>query len=349
MSFPRLLVVCQAVDTRDPVLGFFHTWLREFASRAGRVHVVCLKEGAHSLPQNVTVHSLGKESGASRMRYVVNFYVHLARLRGEYDAVFVHMNQEYVLLAGLLWLLTGKRVVLWRNHKKGGVLTRIASLLAHSVCYTSASAYVAGYGNAHRMPLGVDTELFKPSEKEPKSILFLGRMDEVKNADVFIEALAILRGRGIQFHADLYGEPTNPSSAYAKNIRKRAEPLVHAGVLSLHGSVTHEAAAGLFAKHAVYVNLTPSGSFDKTIGEAMAAGCIVVAANDAVQSELPEGCFVETLDAQGVADSLVRAIDNNPRVIGEKARAFVEAHHSIMQLMDELPALFRDDSTIQRV
>ncbi|MBI4086504.1 hypothetical protein HY416_00780 [Candidatus Kaiserbacteria bacterium] len=57
----KLLICTQTVDRGDPTLGFFHEWIAEFARHCERVIVVCLFEGEHSLPENVTVLSLGKE------------------------------------------------------------------------------------------------------------------------------------------------------------------------------------------------------------------------------------------------------------------------------------------------
>ena len=45
----KLLIMTQAVDQNDPVLGFFHRWIEEFSRHCERVHVICLKEGEHSL------------------------------------------------------------------------------------------------------------------------------------------------------------------------------------------------------------------------------------------------------------------------------------------------------------
>src|SRR3989338_2530121 len=104
----RLLICTQAVDTEDPVLGFFHQWIEEFAKHAEKITVICLGEGTHRLPEHVSIWSLGKEpvqqdfmiyhKALRRVRYVVWFWRLAWRLRNEYDAVFVHMNQEYVLL-----------------------------------------------------------------------------------------------------------------------------------------------------------------------------------------------------------------------------------------------------------
>ena len=107
----KLLITTQAVDLDDPVLGFFHRWIEELSKRFDTISVICLKEGRHSLPANVSVYSLGKEGGVSRIAYVLNFYRYIWKLRNDYDAVFVHMNQEYVLLGWKFWWLLGKRVV----------------------------------------------------------------------------------------------------------------------------------------------------------------------------------------------------------------------------------------------
>ena len=139
----RLLITTQAVDLDDPILGFFHSWIKALSQNCASVHVICLKEGRYNLPSNVRVHSLGKEGGQSRLKYIWRFYKYIWTLRNEYDSVFVHMNQEYVLFGGKFWRFLGKRVVLWRNHKIGSVWTHVAAMLSNIVCYTSPSAYVA--------------------------------------------------------------------------------------------------------------------------------------------------------------------------------------------------------------
>jgi hypothetical protein len=46
----RLLIVTQAIDAEDPVLGFFVRWVEELAKKAEMVEVICLKEGNALLP-----------------------------------------------------------------------------------------------------------------------------------------------------------------------------------------------------------------------------------------------------------------------------------------------------------
>ncbi|MBI4087790.1 glycosyltransferase family 4 protein [Candidatus Kaiserbacteria bacterium] len=336
----RLLVCTQAVDRDDPVLGFFHQWLAEFARRAEHVHVICLKEGSHALPTNVSVHSLGKESGRSLFKYLLRFFSYVWRLRNEYDAVFVHMNEEYVLLGGLLWRMLGKRIVLWRNHKIGSFLTRIASSLAHVVCFTSPAAYVAGYKNAVRMPIGVDTDRFAPrGERARSSILFLGRLDAVKNPETFLQALTRLAEEQVRFSADVYGDPSEGREEYARRLKEtyRNNPSIR-----FFPSVRNEETPPIYAAHDVYVNLTPSGSFDKTIGEAMASGCVAVVANDAVKVALGSGLLAPPNDRVRVADAIHKALSLTPderRAIVKKQREYIEREHSLSLLVEKLGQL----------
>ncbi|HRH30994.1 MAG TPA: hypothetical protein PK886_02950, partial [Candidatus Paceibacterota bacterium] len=97
----KILITTQIIDTNDPILGFFHSWLKEFSKNFERVVVVCLKKGEFDLLENVEVLSLGKEGGVSRIKYIFNFYKYIFKERKNYDVVFVHMNEEYVLLGGI--------------------------------------------------------------------------------------------------------------------------------------------------------------------------------------------------------------------------------------------------------
>lgn len=171
----KLLIVTQVVDRNHPILGFFHRWIEEFAKHTETLHVIALQVGEYELPKNVTVHSLGKEEGSGKIERVMRFYKYVWSLGDEYDAVFVHMNPEYVVLAGFWWRMMGKRVSLWYNHTVGSFWLRIAKFLVKRVFHTSPYAFPARYKNAERMPAGIDTELFKPRpevKKISKSIYY---------------------------------------------------------------------------------------------------------------------------------------------------------------------------------
>jgi glycosyltransferase involved in cell wall biosynthesis len=341
----RLLIATQAADAHDPALSFFLPWITSLAPHFDHIHVICLKQGEHPLPSNVTVHSLGKEEGQSRVKYVFRFYRYLFSLRKEYDAVFVHMNSEYMALGGIFWRLMGKRTVLWRNHVLRGFSTWLGAHIAHTVLYTSPSSYTARFKNGVRMPIGIDTNRFMPAASvEKNSILFLGRLDEIKHPDVFVKALELLKERGVSFKADIVGEPTDPASGYAHMVRNRAATLALEGDLAMHPAVSNTETPALYASHAIYVNLTPSGSFDKTIGEAASSGAIVVAANNVVRDLIPKEMLVNPVVPESVATGIEYALKMKPAeraALSAKLREWVIREHSLALLTERLVALLQ--------
>ncbi len=338
----KLLITTQVVDYDDPILGFFHNWIIELAKSAESIEVICLKEGRHHLPENVRVHSLLKERGRPkfipRIIYSIRFIKYAWRLRNKYDEVFVHMNEEYIVLGGLIWRFLGKRITLWRNFKTGSYMTPIACRLAQKVCYTSPDSFTSRYKNTVQMPIGVDTHLFKPSDTKLASntILFFGRLDEIKRPDIFLSALQILAAKKIGYEAHIYGDPTTDNEKYAEDLKSQYKNIPN---IYFHAGVSNKEAAEIYKKHAIYVNLTPSGSFDKTIGEAMASGCLVITGNNAVKEIMPAELFVDEETGENVVRALEKALslsENERAQITKKQRAFIEEKHSLSLLAKKL-------------
>ncbi|MBI5645190.1 glycosyltransferase [Candidatus Kaiserbacteria bacterium] len=286
----KILLTTQVVDEKDPYLSFFVLWLKEFSRHFQTIHVVCLKEGTHSLPGNVRVHSLGKPSFAKategagrriflRLQYISRLLWYAWTLRSEYDAVFVHMNQEYVLIAGVLWKLLGKQIYLWRNHYAGDVRTDIAALLCKKVFCTSKFSHTAKYKKTVLMPVGVDTDRFQTAEgveRVSRSVLFFGRFAPSKKPDLLVSALKELTQRGVQFFASFYGSALPADQEYREQVMEDARSLTQ---IQFFEGIPNAEAPRTFSAHDIYVDLGRSGMYNKTIFEAAACGCLVLAAS----------------------------------------------------------------------
>lgn len=287
----KLLVVTQKIDKNDPILGFFHKWIEEFNKNFEKVTVICLEKGESELPESIKVLSLGKEAGESKLKYLLNFLQYIWQEKDNYDAVFVHMNQEYVLLAGDIWRLLGKKVYLWRNHAKGSFLTKWAVLLSHKVFYTSPSSFTARFKNSVQMPMGIDTEFFKPDtsvQRIPNSALFLGRISPVKKVLEFIDWV-----ENTDYHATIAGPILPEDKEYGELVQHRV--LDSGGKVEYVGPVTQEEARKLYRTHEIYANFTPVGSFDKTIIEAAACGSKLEVRNPDLKNFKVEDHSIERL------------------------------------------------------
>lgn len=337
----RLLVCTQKVDKNDAVLGFFHGWLFELAKRYERVTVICLGKGEYDLPKNVKVLSLGKEEGKSRLQYMLNFYKYIWQERKNYDTVFVHMNEEYVLLGWKIWKLLGKNIYLWRNHKIGSILTRLAVMFSNAVFYTSKGSFTAQFVKSKMMPVGIDSNFFARKSniaKIPRSILFLGRISPVKNVDTFVDALLILQKKNVEFNAYIYGTAPETDRAYFEKIKTQAQSLIKNGKLVFKNEVPNTNTPEIYNAHEIFVNLTSSGSFDKTIIEAMLCENVVLISNESLRDFVGEEYMFKNRDADNLATKLTYFLDMNNEEKEKRGKILrsIAKKHSLEKLMDEL-------------
>ncbi|MDB5239097.1 MAG: hypothetical protein JWO00_432 [Candidatus Parcubacteria bacterium] len=303
----RLLVITQKIDRTDPVLGFFHRWVEEFSKHLKSVVVVCLQKGDYDLPGNVSVLSLGKEKRQSRTKYVFLLFYFSIRYFNRYDAVLVHMNQEYILTAGWLWKLLGKKIYMWRNHYSGSMLTDISAMFCTKIFCTSHYSYTAKFKKTRFMPVGIDTEIFRQDDsvqRIPGSVLSLGRISPSKNVHVLIEALKILHGKGMDFLADIIGDAPAGDEAYAESLRKTVGEAGLGDRIRFIPGIPNVQTPKVYSAHQIFVNLSPNGMYDKTIFEGMACGCFVFASNDDLRAKIDGAFMFPYGDAAALAERI---------------------------------------------
>lgn len=340
----RLLIFTQKVDRNDPVLGFFHRWLEEFAKHTEKIIVICLYEGSHSLPRNVQVLSLGKEKGGKfkTLRYIVRFYHYTFSKRREYDAVFTHMNPEYVVLGGPLWKLWNKQVALWYNHKKGGIRARIAAFFADIIFYTSPDAFMSRFKKAERIGAGIDTTLFRHDDRItriPHSILSLGRISPVKHIETIIEALTLLDKKGIDFTASIYGDPTDADGAYYGRMRSLAKELERKGKITFVPGLPNTQVPDIMNRFELFVNMTPSGSFDKTILEASSCEMLVISCNRSFQNIISPHLLVTGPHSTNLAEKIKHVLslsEEEKDQMGKIIRKNTVEHHDLRVVMPKV-------------
>ena len=343
----RLLIITQKVDKNDPILGFFHRWIEEFAKYCQSIIVICLQKGEYDLSKNIKILSLGKEKGKSKIKYIFNFYKHIWHERKNYDAVFVHMNQEYVLLGWKFWKLWNKKIFLWRNHIKGHFITRLSVFFSNKVFCTSPQSFTARFKKTKIMPAGIDIDFFKPDfsvQRNPNSILFLGRIDPVKNVDIFVESLKKLRDEGVKFSATIGGEASDKFAEYEKIIRDKVSEYHLSDKIIFTGAVSKSEALKLYREHEFYVNATPSGSFDKTILEAMACETLPIVSNKSFIGILQKKLIFTENNPKELAEKIKRIMrlgEQEKKNIAVKLRNIVVENHSIRILTR---AIFNDDN-----
>lgn len=320
----KLLITTQAVDAQDPVLGFFVRWIEEFARHCEEVTVICLRQGAHQLPSNVRVFELGGTNKLSRAYALLRGAI---RFRANYDSVFVHMNPEYLVAAGWLWRLLGKRTVLWYTHKHVDTKLRIAVCVADKVLSASKESFRLATRKLRIVGHGIDTDFFTPgAEPRGKTVLSAGRLSKAKRHDLVIEA-----GQYLSESIWIAGEGPERASLEA-----RARQLHVADRVQFLGARTQTELRELYRRCGVLAHVSETGSMDKVVLEALLCGLPVVSTSVAFQGLLePYGCYA-TEEVKSLAASLDRA--NGMDVSALRDRVLRE--HSLAKLIPAIVSTF---------
>ncbi|MEK7628447.1 MAG: glycosyltransferase family 4 protein [Patescibacteria group bacterium] len=342
----RILVTTQVVDRTHPILGFFHTWIEMLARECESVTVICLEEGEHDFPSNVHVLSLGKEVGTSRLVRIQRFYRFILADARPYNAVFVHMNPEYIVLGGLIWRLMKKRIVLWYTHKSVTLTLRLATFFAHTVCTASPESFRIKTPKKVVTGHGIDASLFlseRPARGDVYRFITAGRITPTKNIDVLIEAMAFLPRYGIPYHFSIVGGPTaEGDKEYLQGLKNRVHELNAERFIEFHGSIDPKKMPGVLAKADAFLHASATGSLDKAVLEAMAAGCVVISASEAVRpimQRIERHLVVDELRPELFAEAIAWFSHANPREeveIRERAIRVVREQHSLLNLMQQL-------------
>lgn len=304
----RLLVITQVMDETHPILGFFTNWVRGWKTSFAALRVITLQKHPVLTIEDVPIYSLGKENGASRWSRVLRLWRGVWHARNEYDAVFVHMNEEYILLCGIFWRLYGKRVYLWRNHPVGTWKTPIAAWLAHEIFYTSPQAYVAKYDHSVQMPAGIPIPEMRACVQKTKGhIVMAGRVAEwYKRTHLLVEAgIRLSKECSIaEWYVQIIGDPDKGQDGYYKKLRARVQEEGLEECIQFLPGRPYADVLRVYASADVVVNTTQSGSFDKALLEGMAFGCIPLTSNKALADVLPSICILEEDSAESLLSAL---------------------------------------------
>lgn len=329
----RILITTQILDRTDPGLGFFHRWVEVFAEECEHVHLICLKKGEYDLPLNVTVTSLGKEEGVSRPQRFIRFYRAIWKYRHEYDAVFVHMNPEYVVLGGIPWRMLGKRVSLWYTHRTVNAKLRIAARLMHIAFTGSIESFRIETPKRIVAGQGVDTAVFTPAvdvHDGPPVLLVVGRISPIKNLELAINALSEVRSRGLDVRLRIVGAVgTEQDRPYLESIAKMIEDRDLTNVVTLVGGKDSAGVLDELRSSDVFLHTSKTNSADKTAVEAMAVGLYQVTSSPVYRKDLPESCYQES-DPDAYAREIVRylslPLDERKRLSSVMREAAIREH-----------------------
>jgi len=330
----KLLIITQTVDINDQILGFFHRWLLEFAVNCEQVTIICLQKGEYDVPDNVKVLSLGKEGGISKIKYIRNFYKYIWQERKNYDAVFAHMNPEYVVLGGVFWQLWHKKIALWYTHKSVNLKLRVATFFADIIFSASKESFRLLTKKLNIMEHGIDVEQFVPSSQKLKEniILSVDRISPTKNQLDIVKIFAEIKSKIPDAILQIVGAPIRESDKeYLKEIKQYIKNNSLENDVKFLGSIANINMPAIYQQAKVFVNFSSTGSLDKTVLEAMSCNVAPITINEAFKNIVPANNYFE--NKEEAQQQIIKFLQNSEVV---NYREIITTNHNLKNLIKNI-------------
>ncbi len=343
-----LIMITQAVDEEDAVLGFTTGWINALAENLRKLSVLCLRAGKRDLRENVSLRVLGKGKVRRLWRLRKGLKADLRDM--DVRAIFAHMCPRYAVAARKL---VGRKVpvLLWYAHSaKSFWLAR-----AHRVCRfvltptpescPIRSEKVVAVGH------GIDVQRFSAASREHVGRILLlsaGRIAPVKRCDFLMEAFAeaakaFPTGR---LSLRVLGSPSLRSEgAYLSRLRRIVAEKGLEGAVEFRPAVPYTQMEEEYADCDIFLSTAIRHSIDKAPLEAMACGKVLLTSNRnfrAVLGEYSDMLVADDFHSCDLARKIVMVGRMEPHErnrLGLALREIVVRDHSLTRLMGKVAAI----------
>ncbi len=195
-------------------------------------------------------------------------------------------------------------------------------------------------------PTYTDIELFLEAEDQeivPYRFIFIGQLVRLKGIDTIIEAVAILKERGVKIEVLLVGEGPD-----ANRFGNRIKELGMEGQFMFLGLKGQKEAAGLIKTSVALTLPSFTEGFGRVIIEAFACGRPALGSRVGAIPELikdgENGFLIEPGDAEALADKMTHILQNpgQAKRMGQRGRRFVERNFSTRIYLSHYVDMIKD-------
>ena len=181
------------------------------------------------------------------------------------------------------------------------------------------------------IPNAIDTDIFKPRDKNPRNLLVVTRMFERKGVQYTLRALAQMRG---QFDVNIVGD-----GPYLPTLKSLAKELGVDARFWSHLDNDSQELKDLYETAAIFVFTSEAENFPIVLLEAMIAGAAIITSSGTGCAEVvaDSGLLVPVRDPQAIKEALTQLVQN-PQLaqkLGSAARERVIARFSWDEVIDQ--------------
>lgn len=350
MNHRKTIVLFNFRMDADSRMAFAIDWVNAIAEHFETVHVVTLRSGRYNVRDNVMVHNLNRDS-TNRIFLFFQLIKLLYKLnkKTKIAGYFIHMAYFFVPFAYIFSKINHQRSVLWYAHKSTSLTLKLAVKLVDKIFSVSSDSFRIRTSKFKAIGHGIDTEnrfyLRNPKkEVQVKRLLMVGRISTVKNNRLVLEALASLHSAYPEVTLTFAGEAiTDQDKQYQETLFEYIGENSLENVVNFIGLVPIESLPNLYSEYDAAINISDTGSLDKTVIEPLAMGIPVITSNESAYTLFRKfdnhGVFLTKKST--VMNVLEKVISKPAKNEYEKIREEVEKHYSLKQLAEKIAHAFK--------
>ncbi len=346
----KLLMITRKIDKNDAQAGFAFNWVKKLSQKVKELKVICLEKGnIEGLLENVEIFSLGKERGKNKIKEFLNFQRGALKFINKVDGIFCHQNPEYTILIAPYAKVFRKKIVCFYGHKAVNWRVKLMHFFANKVVTSSEKGFQIDSPKRKIISQGIDTDLFEPDINKEKSeklrIIAVGRISPIKNYETLINAVSILKDKGVNLIVKIAGPVLlEKQKEYLNKLKKLVKEKGLENQVQFLGGTIQAETIKLYQNSDLSINLCSTGAPDKAGFEAMACGIPVLACNQSYAKDF--GPYVDQLlfkekNSEDLAKKILSLSQSNQlEEIGKFLREQVVEYHNLDNLLEEIIKCF---------
>jgi len=244
----------------------------------------------------------------------------------------LHMMPIYAVVAGPWCKIFGKKLAQWYLHKKVPFMLRVANFWVNEFVTASPESFrmktskpvkIFGHGinlNKFKNKIEGNQKLeIRNQENNKFIILSVGRISPVKNIDLIVKTAEDIKLNEPELREKILfqiigGPGLLEQASYMKDLEKEVHEKKLNELVDFLGPLPQNEVIFYYQNCDLFVNFSETGSMDKVVLEAMAAGKLVLTSNEAFKNIIPAELFLEKNDV----DLLVKKIKKIDLMTEEK-------------------------------
>jgi len=343
----KLLVINFEMDELSAVLSWQAEVVYNLAINCDRVVVLTEKMGQVSIPHNVSIVQLSSiiKKSANKIEKIVslNTYVYNLIKTLDIDVCFIHMAHEWAYRLYPAFKAANIPVLLWYAHGSVTKKLKIAHKCVDRVVTSTPEGFRIPSSKVHVIGQGINTKEFPTLvyKSHMYNMIYVGRISKRKNIELLVDVVQEIKELApeLPIRLKLIGPSlTLDDLSYDHDVRIKVWKAGLQDRIDFIGYVPQKFLCRYYEDAFVHINVSRTGSMDKSVLESLAMGCPVLTSNEAffdLLKNFPEMLLREENPTK-IANQVLEVLNKQDQYKRDELQMLIQGHHDIGSFTSKL-------------